>query len=66
MPVARKKPHPKTDEWVSLQRAAQELGEVRQTVLARAVAGELDGKAVAGRTVISRKSLNRLLAQRAK
>lgn len=61
MAVARKIPRAK-DEWVSLGAAAKALGEVRQTVLTRAVAGELKAKLVAGRTVVDRASLDRAVA----
>lgn len=62
MTTARK-PEPVADEdWISLVEAARILGESRQTVLARAVKGELVAKHVAGRTVVSRQSVDRCMA----
>jgi hypothetical protein len=52
------------DRWVSLSVAAANLAETRQTVLTRAIKGELEAKHVAGRTVVSRASVDRLLASR--
>lgn len=57
------KPKTKTDADVSLNAAAKAAGENRQTLLQRAVAGEIEARRVAGRTVVSRKSLNRLLVR---
>ena len=51
-------------EWMSLGEAARLLGEARQTVLKRTVKGELVAEYVAGRTVISRESVDRILAGR--
>lgn len=58
MAVARK---PKPDADISLYAAAKASGENRQSLLHRAIAKELEARQVAGRTVITRKSLNRLL-----
>lgn len=52
------------EDWMSLADAAQELGETRQTVLTRAVKGEVDAKHVAGRTIVSRSSVERVKQQR--
>lgn len=49
-------------EWVSLGDAARALGESRLAALTRTVKGELEAKHIAGRTLISRDSLNRVLA----
>lgn len=49
-------------EWVTLVAAAKELGEQRLTVLTRALKGELEAKYEAGRSLISRASLDRVLA----
>lgn len=49
-------------EWVGLVVAARELGENRQSVLVRAIKGDLEAKHVAGRTIVSRASLDRVLA----
>lgn len=54
-----------SDQWVGLPQAAAELGESRLKVLSRTVTGELEADHLAGRTVISRASLDRLLADRA-
>lgn len=48
------------DAWMSLVQAAKELGETRQRVLTRAVKGEVEAKYIAGRTVVSRASIERL------
>lgn len=63
MPVASKKGRTISTDSVSLNRAAKALGESRQTVLERAVARDFVAEKVAGRTVIARKSLNRLLVR---
>lgn len=52
-------------DWMTLGQAAADLGEARQTVLTRIVAGELDGKHEAGRTLVTRKSVARLKIQKA-
>ncbi len=44
--------------------AARLLGESRLRLLARCAKGELESQYIAGRTVISRESIDRLLAQR--
>lgn len=61
MPTARKATDT-DEEWVSLGAAAKELGESRLKVLTRAVKGELTVKHIAGLTLISRQSLDGLLA----
>ena len=61
MPSARKT-EPKTDRWLSLSEAARQLGTTRHTVLARALRGELETQQVAGRTVVSRESVEQALA----
>ncbi len=53
------------DPWMTLPDAAEALGEARQTVLTRTVKGELEAKHEAGRTLISRASVEKLLADRA-
>lgn len=55
----RKPPKPR-DPWMSLVAAAKQLGETRQTVLTRAIKGEVEAKHIAGRTVVSRESVDRL------
>lgn len=52
------------NEWISLVEAARLLGESRQTVLSRAVKGEVVAQHIAGRTVVSRESVERVLAER--
>lgn len=49
------------DAWVSLVTASKLLGQSRQTILLRAVKGELEAQFIAGRTVISRASVERAL-----
>lgn len=51
-----------TDAWMSIVGAADALGESRLKVLSRAVKGELESATVAGRTVISRASVERVKA----
>jgi hypothetical protein len=60
MPVTRKTRKP-LDPWMSLVEAAKALGETRQTVLTRAIKGEVEAKHIAGRTVVSRESVARAL-----
>lgn len=48
------------DPWMSLLQAAKELGETRQRVLTRAIKGEVEAKYIAGRTVVSRASIERI------
>lgn len=55
------KPIPDND-LISLGEAARLLGESRQTVLARAVKGEIEAQHIAGRTVVSRGSIERYKA----
>lgn len=47
------------DPWMTLLEAAKELKTTRQTVLTRAVKGELEAQHVAGMTVVSRESVRR-------
>ena len=54
-----------TGVWTTLNKAAAALGETRQTVLVRIVAGELTGKHEAGRTLVTRESLDRAIADKA-
>lgn len=60
MPTARKTVR-SAEPWMSLSTAAKALGETRHMVLSRAVRGELETQNVAGRTFISRASVDRLL-----
>ncbi len=53
-----------TDGWVSLLQGTKLLGESRLKVLARVVKGEVEGQHIAGRTVISRESIEKILAAR--
>lgn len=48
-----------TDGWVSIREAARLLGIARPTVLTKALRGELVVQTVAGRTVVSRESIER-------
>lgn len=50
------------DRWMSLVEAARVLGASRQTILARAIKGDLEAEHIAGRTVISRASVERAVA----
>ena len=51
-------------QWMSLIAASRELGETRFRVMTRALKGEVEFVHVAGRTLISRASVERLLAER--
>lgn len=64
MPIERKSGNDE-DEWVSLNAAAALLSESRLTVLHRIVKGELEGKHIAGRSVVRRESVDAVLTQRA-
>lgn len=61
MPSTRKIRKPQEDAWLSVRAASQILGESRFTILARAIRGELEAQYIAGRTVISRASVERAL-----
>ena len=61
MALARKQENLDDAHWISLPTAAAMLGESRLRVLTRVVKGELIAKHVAGRTIVSRESLKRLL-----
>lgn len=50
---------PVTDGWMSVREAARILGIARPTVLTKALRGELVVQTVAGRTVVSRESVER-------
>jgi hypothetical protein len=61
----RRKAEVDRDEWVTLNAAAAQLGESRLTTLHRIVKGELEGKHIAGRTVVRHSSLASVLETRA-
>lgn len=50
------------DEWVSLPHACRLLGMNRSTVLTRVVKGDIVAQHIAGRTVVSRASIEQMLA----
>lgn len=54
-----------TDEWMSLQAAADALGKSRSKTYALIVKGDLVGQHIAGRTVVSRKSVAAVLEETA-
>jgi len=60
-----RKAAPLPDEWISLPEAARLLGESRHTVLNRSVKGEVEAQFIAGRTIVLRESIQRVLAARA-
>lgn len=60
MPSPRKPGKP-VDPWMSLVEAAKALRTTRQTVLTRAIKGEIEAKHIAGRTVVSRESVTRAM-----
>jgi excisionase family DNA binding protein len=64
MTTARKKVDPAEDRWMSVQKAAAELGCSRQGVLVAVAKGELVSAHVAERVVISRDSVDALIATR--
>lgn len=64
MPGQRSNEPQDNDPYVSVYAAAKRLGIATKTVLARVVAGELDGQQVAGRIVVTRESVERLRKQR--
>lgn len=61
---APRKPDPTPDPWMSLLEASKTLDESRQTVLVRAVRGEVAAAVVAGRTVVDRASVERIAAEK--
>lgn len=54
---------PNGDPFVSVAKAARLLGLSRATVLARIAAGKLDSQVIAERPVVTRESLDRLIAE---
>jgi hypothetical protein len=54
---------PGADEYFSVPQAAREIGKANATVLSLVVAGELAGRRVAGRTVITRESVEQYKAR---
>lgn len=62
--TARKPTTHTGDDWMSLSDAAGELSEHRQTVLKRGIKRELDVKVIAGRTFVSRASVEQFKAQK--
>lgn len=65
MVMARKKPAKDRDPWISLLEASRVLGESRLAVLTRSVKGEVEAQHIAGRTLVSRASVERLKARKA-
>lgn len=65
MPVAGKK-RTDGDEWVSLFEASRMAGMGRLTLLTLALKGEIEARHVAGRTVVLRASLDKLLQRKAR
>ena len=64
MPKAARKTAPASGDWISLVEAARLLDEARQTVLTRAIKGEIEAKHIAGRTVVSRADVERARAKK--
>lgn len=52
-----------TDDWMSVASAAKALGKSRHGVLALSIRGALVSQIAAGRTVISRESVEKLREQ---
>jgi hypothetical protein len=65
MPTVPKQDEKPTDEWMSLQAAADVLGKSRSSVLTLILKGELVAQHIANRTVVRRDSLDALVAARA-
>lgn len=63
MSTARK-PRIDNEEWITLLAASRELGESRLSVLSRAVKGDIEARHVAGRTIVSRASVDRVKASK--
>lgn len=61
--VRKAEPAEVSDPWLSLNQASIALGETRTAVLQRIARGELGHQIVAGRTVVSRESVERALAK---
>jgi hypothetical protein len=59
MAIARKT-HLLHDPWVGIREAARTLGISRHMIMSYGLRGALDTQVVAGRTVVSRDSLERL------
>lgn len=53
------------DPWMSLVAAARALDTTRQTVLTLAIKGDIEAQHVAGRTVVSRASVERVRRSKA-
>lgn len=53
------------DEWMTVNEAAARLGIHRQTVLNRALSGDLETIKLGGRHFVSRASVERALSERA-
>lgn len=64
MMSARKKRDPVEDRWMSLPQAAAAIGCSRQGVLISIAKGDLRSEQVAGRIVVSRDSVDSLIARR--
>jgi hypothetical protein len=52
---------PVKDLWMSLYDAAEVLKESRYSVMQRIIRGEIESQLVAGRTVVSREGVQRIL-----
>ena len=57
---ATRKAKVQEDPWMSLYKASVLLGQTRHTLLNRIIKGELEAQIIAGRTVVSRKSVEQL------
>lgn len=64
MKTARKKHEPLNDMWMSLPKAAAELGCSRQGILVAIAKGELISDHVADRVVVSRESVEAEIERR--
>lgn len=64
MPSSRKDEQQDNDPYMSVYGASARLGIATKTVLARVIAGDLEGKQIAGRIVVTRESVERLRRQR--
>jgi hypothetical protein len=59
------KPEVSTADWVTLPEAARMLSQSRLATLSLAVKGDIDAQHIAGRTLVSRSSIEKYLGSAA-
>ena len=62
MEAVRKQVATEVDRWMTVRQAAKALGIAPQTVYSRALDGHLTTEIIAGRRLVSRESVERVLA----